>query len=48
MLVFREFNAPTAAPKPPKVSIEPAPAKLNALMAPPAVKPGKEEAPVKK
>lgn len=49
VLVFHEFNAPASTPKPPKVNIEPAPAKLDALMAPPAVvKPGKEEAPVQK
>jgi carboxyl-terminal processing protease len=47
VLVFREFNATTAAPKPPAPP-KPSPAKLDALLAPPPTpKPGKEDAPVK-
>jgi carboxyl-terminal processing protease len=50
VLVFREFNAPSGTtPKPAALEPKPAPAKLDALLAPPAVaKPGKEDAPVEK
>ena len=46
VLVFRDFSAPAPKPQPP--TVKPAPAKLDALMAPPAVKPGTEQAPVQK